>query len=294
VSYLDNPEPGRRLKVEMDLIARNITFLARRYRLLPQGRSTLVIADQVTDLVLGSSRWATIPYRQQVMGCPFMRSRSRTPGLTPATAADIHEIEMSDPWAFQSGISTASDAMVTWILTEELRGRKVTYDAEASMLVSGSTARPTDTFVPEGIGAHCYPTESYFAQDVCTYLSRWWVIRQEVDGLLDGGEVRIDAVLESRTDPDLLIGVEFKNPQGHINALRGLTQAAKYRKAAWEGYGRIPIAYCCPGKVPAGREADYVLKKLRIGLLDFESQWSLVMPDFSWSENAGIRGRETS
>lgn len=298
MNYLDNPEAKRRMDVEMDLIARNLTFLTTRYRVLPQGRGALVIADQVTDLVLGSSRWATIPYKPQVAGCAFARSRARTPGLTTATADDVGEMELQDPWAFQSGISGASDAMVNWVLTEELRRRKngqqVTYDEKRSVLVCGDGERSLRSFVPEGIGSHCYPTESYFVQDVCTYLSRWWVVRHEVDGLLDGGEVRIDAVLESRDDPDLVIGVEFKNPQGHINALRGLGQAAKYRKAVWEGYGRLPIAYCCPGKVPAGNEADYVHRKMRIGLLDFDSQWSLTMPGFSWSENDGLHGKGTS
>jgi hypothetical protein len=256
------------------------------------GRSTLVIPDQDSDLVLGSGKHAVAPYREQLRGCQLMRTRLRLPGLTTSTADLAFGMEAEDPWAWQSGISTATDAMVTWILLKEMKKLPVTYEPRSGVLRAAEQETPLHAFIPEGLSEHCYPTEAYFAQDVCTYLSQWWTVQQEVDGDLDGAEVRIDAILTHREDPDIVIGVEFKNPQGHINALKGLTQAAKYRKAHWEGHGRLPIAYCCPGRVPSGREARYVLKSLKVGLLDFCDAWSLTTPDFSWNERVGLLTKE--
>lgn len=294
MSYLDNPEPRRRLDVEMDVVARNLLHLTDRYQVMPYGRSSLVLPGHDSDLVLGSGKWATAPYKENLKACQIMRSRLRTPGLTPATAGDAFEMEAEDPWAWQSGISTATDSMTNWILMERLCGRTVSYEPNDRSLVSEERKRPLVSFMHGGLTEHCYPTESYFVQDVCTYLSRWWTVEQEVDGILDGDEVRIDAILTSRDDPDLVIGVEFKNPQGHINALRGLTQAARYRGARWMGHGRLPIAYCCPGKVPSGNEAQYVIDKLKVGLLDFTDSWSLTTRDFSWSERIGLLVKEPS
>lgn len=287
-TYLDNPEPRRRLGVEMDMIARNLDHLTQRYKLLPMGRSSVVIPGQDSDLVLGSGKYAVAVYKEQLNGCQIMRSRLRLPGLTVATADLADGMEAEDPWAWQSGISTASDAMVTWVLTERMIRRTVTYDPDTRTLTSAGNSRTLASFIPDGLGEHCYPTESYFMQDVCSHLSRWWTVEQEVDGDLDGDEVRIDAILTHREDRSLVVGVEFKNPQGHINALKGITQARAYRKAHWEGHGRLPIAYCCPGKVPSGREAEYVLENLRVGLLDYSSCWSLTSKDFSWSERIGL------
>lgn len=288
MNYLDNPEPRRRLAVEMDVVAQNLTHLTERYAVRPMGRSTLVIPDQDSDLVLGSGRHAVAPYKEQLRGCQVMRTRLRLPGLTVTTADLADDMEAEDPWAWQSGISTATDTMVTWILLEEMNRRPVRYDPKTRTLHSAERECPLTRFIPDGLTEHCYPTEAYFAQDVATYLSRWWTVEQEVDGDLDGDEVRIDAILTHREDPDTVVGIEFKNPQGHINALKGLTQAAGYRKAHWEGHGRLPIAYCCPGKVPSGREAAYVLRRLGVGLLDFTDIWSLTTPDFSWNERVGL------
>lgn len=288
MSYLDNDEPRRRLGVEMDVVAQNLTYLTERYEVLPMGRSALVIPDQVSDLVLGSGKRAVAEYKESLGGCQIMRSRLRLPGLTLATADLMDDMERDDPWAWQSGISQATDAMVNWVLIEEMRGRGVIYDHRSSMLLTSKKSRSLSSFIESGITEHCYPNESYFAQDVCTYLSRWWTVEQEVDGDLDGDEVRIDAILTHRAHPDRVVAVEFKNPQGHINALKGLTQAWKYRKAHWEGHGRLPVAYCCPGKVPSGNEAEFVIKRLKVGLLDLNGAWSLVMPDFRWSEKGGL------
>lgn len=290
--YLANPEPRRRLAVEMDVVARNLLHLTDRYQVLPYGRSALVLPGHGSDLVLGSGKWAVALYKENLRACQIMRTRLRTPGMTPATAGDAFALESDDPWAWQSGISAATDSMTTWILMERLYGRTVRYDPDDRVLLSDGRTRALGTFTTGVLTEHCYPTESYFVQDVCTYLSRWWTVEQEVDGILDGDEVRIDAILTSRGDPDLVVGIEFKNPQGHINALRGLTQAAKYRKAHWAGHGSLPIAYCCPGKVPSGREASYVLTALRVGLLDFTSTWSLTTREFSWSEQDGFAYKE--
>jgi hypothetical protein len=292
MSFLDSPEPRRRLAVEMDIVARNLTHLTKRYRVLPQGRSSLVIPGQDSDLVLGSGKWATAPYKENLGGCQIMRTRLRTPGMTVATADMAFAVEGEDPWAWQSGIADATDAMVTWILLEELHNRRVSYQSGHRRLVSDGRKKPLASFIGEGLAQNCYPTEAYFAQDVCTYLSRWWTVESEVDGVIDGDEVRIDAILTHREQPGAVVGVEFKNPQTHSNALRGLTQAAKYRKADWQGHGRLPIAYCCPGKVPSGREALFVIRTLHVGVLDFTGRWSLAMEDFSWSEQAGLSARK--
>lgn len=288
MNFLDLPEPRRRLAVEMDTVARNLIHLTQRYRVLPQGRSSVIIADQTSDLVMGSGKWATAPYKDHLNGCQIMRTRMRTPGMTVATAPHAFEREGTDPWMWQSGIAHATDAMVTWILLEELKGHRVSYEPQKKRLLSGTTAKELSWFISGVLGQNCYPTEAYFAQDVCTYLSRWWTAESEVDGDLDGEEVRIDAILTHRDRPDIVVGVEFKNPHSHANALRGLTQAAKYRKAKWLGHGRLPIAYCCPGKVPSGREARYVTRSLGVGLLDFTGIWSLLTAKFSWNEQAGL------
>lgn len=287
-------EPSRRLGVEMDLIARNLTFLTNRYPVLPMGRRTLVLTDQKTDVVLGSGRWATIPYRPEVGGCAVMRTRLRLPGLTPDTRHHEASIESEDPWAWQSGISAASDAMVTWIISAVMSKKNVTYNHLAAELNTDDETASLDSFRTSGLGAHCYPTEAYFAQDVCTYLSQWWTVESEVDGELNGEEVRIDAILTNRKDPSLVVGVEFKHPHGQTNALRGLTQASRYRRAAFDGHGRIPIAYCCPGQVPSGHEAQYVQDRLKVGLLDFDGSWSLTSREFSWSEHVGLLTRVNS
>lgn len=288
MNYLDNPEPKRRLHVEMDVVAQNLTYLTERYEVLPMGRSALIIPNQVSDLVLGSGKRAVAEYKENLGGCQIMRSRLRLPGLTLATTDLMDDMEREDPWAWQSGISQATDAMVNWVLVEEMRGKGVVYDQRSSTLLTNERSRTLTSFIGEGIAGHCYPNESYFAQDVCMYLSQWWTVEQEVDGDLDGDEVRIDAILTHRVHPDTVVAVEFKNPQGHINALKGLTQAWKYRKVHWEGHGKLPVAYCCPGKVPSGHEAQYVIEQLRVGLLDFSDRWSLAMPGFLWTERDDV------
>ena len=294
MSFLDNPEPRRRLDVEMDIVARNLIFLTDRYDVKPMGSRSLVIPDQDSDLVLGSGKWAKATYKENLRGCQVMRTRLRTPGMTVATEDLAFDVEGEDPWAWQSGIATATDLMVNWILTQRMRRRTVTYDPESSLLYCEENPMPLLSFIGEGLEGHCYPTESYFAQDVCTYLSAWWTTESEVDGDLDGDEVRIDAILTNRQDSAIKIGIEFKNPQSRSNTLKGLTQASKYRKAHWAGHGRLPIAYCCPGKVPTGNEADYVLNRLRVGLLDFSGSWSLKSREFSWSEHVGLLTKEVT
>lgn len=294
MSFLDNQEPRRRLDVEMDLVALNLLFLTDRYDVKPMGARSLVIPDQHSDLVLGSGKFAKAVYKENLRGCQIMRTRLRTPGMTVATEPVAFDVEGDDPWAFQSGISTSSDLMVNWILTQRMRKREVSYDSATGVLTSEEQEKQLSSFIGEGIEGQCYPTESYFAQDVCTYLAQWWTADQEVDGDLDGAEVRIDAVLTNRQDSSIKIGIEFKNPQSRSNTLKGLTQASKYRKAHWEGYGRLPIAYCCPGKVPTGNEADYVLHRLRVGLLDFHDSWLLRLREFSWSEHTGLLTKEVT
>lgn len=291
MSYLAQAqEPQRRLDVEMDLVARNLVHIASRYSTLPMGRRTLVIMQEI-DVVLGSGRWSTIAHRPETGGCPITRSRLRLPGLTSATTRHAQTIEASDPWAWQSGISLASDAMVTWIVTAAMSGKTVFYDPDKRTLYADTKQIHLDFFKAPGLGAHCYPTEAYFAQDVCTYLSQWWTVEAEVDGDLRGDEVRIDAILTHREQRELVIGIEFKNPHGNNSALRGLTQAARYRHAYWQGHGKIPVAYCCPGTVPTGREAQHVQETLMVGILDFDGSWSLTTKDFSWSEHVGLLTR---
>lgn len=296
MSFLNADGPRDRLATEMHLVAANLIHLTDRYQVLPVGRSALVIprpdlkgvteeTEKDFPLVIGVGRHAKIPYKVRVGGHQLMRTRLRTPGLTSATKPLMEEMEDQAPWAWQSGISLASDQMITWVLMQLLKGEEVRYDATHGELSNGFHVAPFSSFTGGALGAHCYPTEQHFVREVCAYLSPWWIAETEVDGELKGEEVRIDAVLTWRQDPSRKVGVEFKHP--HVvgsSPLRGLRQASAYRRAMWGRYGRLPIAYCHPGQVPTGREADFVKKKMSIGILGITDMWMLDMPDYSWSE----------
>lgn len=294
--FLESPGPRERLSVEMDLVAANLIHLTDRYQVLPVGRSSLVIPrpdlkgiteEQEKDfpLILGEGRHSKLPYKAKLAGHQLMRTRLRTPGLTPATKPLVDEMSAEAPWAWQSGISLASNQMVTWALMQRLKGQEVRYNAPHDELSDGFHAAPFFSFTGGTLGAQCWPTEQYFVREVCAYLSPWWIAETEVDGELRGEEVRIDAVLTLREDPRRRVGVEFKHPHTvGASPLKGLRQASAYRRAAWERHGRLPIAYCHPGQVPTGKEASFVKRKMGIGILDIVDYWVLDMPDYNWKE----------
>lgn len=295
-SFLDAGGPRERLAVEMHLVATNLIHLTDRYPVLPVGRSSLVIPrpdlkgiseddEQNFSLILGEGKHAQIPYKVKLAGHQLMRTRLRTPGLTPATKPLVDEMNADAPWAWQSGISRASDRMVTWALMQRLKGHEVFYRERHAELSDGFHAAPFFSFTGGVLGAQCWPTEQYFVRDVCAHLSPWWRAETEVDGELKGAEVRIDAVLTCRSNPHRKVGVEFKHPHTVGAApLKGLRQASAYRQAVWERHGRLPIAYCHPGQAPTGREASFVKRKMGIGILDINDYWVLDMPEYTWKE----------
>lgn len=297
MTFLDAPLPRERLDLELRIVAANLTWLAARYPVMPMGRSSLVIPrpevhitedkeEKAFSLVTGSGRFGRIPYRRAVGGNQLSRTRLRAPGLTAATSKQASALAEEAPWALQSGISLAADEMTTWVLMNRLKGHETAWNEATGELTAGRQVRTLSSFQGGTLGTHCYPTEGHFVRDVCGYLNPWFSAETETDGDLDGDEVRIDAILTHK-DTGFRLGVEFKHPHtlgGSI--LHGLRQASSYRFAEWEGHGRLPVALCCPGRVPTGKETEYVKRRLGVGLLDLaEDGWSVDHNDFTWQEN---------
>lgn len=297
MSFVNAPLPHERLGIEMELVAANLMWFVERYPVQPMGRASLVIPrpevkikeeteEKHFALITGSGRWARVPYRRAVGGNLISRTRLRTPTLTPATAPPHFEPE-DTPWAVQSGISLAADEMVTWVLMKRMKGLNVSYDPERRQLSSQGEMRLLSDFGGGPLGAHCYPTEGHFTHDVCAYLNRWFSAETEVDGELDGDEVRLDAVLTCKKT-GFRLGVEFKHP--HIlsgSILNGFKQAASYRHATWGRHGKLPIALCCPGRVPDGREIRFAQRRFGVGVLDLKNGlWQIDHRDFTWKEPA--------